>query len=68
MINKKRRIFPQGIDCYKAKLTENQVKEIRSTRLSISDMKKLAYKFNVHYNTIREVYNGKTWRHLAQSL
>ncbi len=47
------------------KLTEEQVKDIRSARKSGVMLKDLAKKYHVHPPAISRVCNGKRWRHLA---
>lgn len=57
---------PKGEDQHLSKLTEEQVLEIR--RLYESNQhgtrKKLREKFGVSESAIRDILNGKTWKHL----
>lgn len=54
----------QGINNGHAKLTEDQVKEIYSSLLSVKD---LAAIFGIHQESARSIKQGRTWAHLAQS-
>jgi transcriptional regulator with XRE-family HTH domain len=56
---------PKGKECWKAKLTENQVKEIF---LSAEPQEILAERFGVTRTTISEIQTGKTWRHVTANL
>ena len=48
-----------------AKLTEEKVIEIRSLRKKKITLKELSKKFNVHFSTIWDICNYKSWKHLG---
>lgn len=55
----------RGENCWKAKLTENQVLEIRATYIpSIMSFYKLAAKFGVTYGAIQSIVRRKSWKHI----
>ena len=51
----------KGVSVNNAKLTEEQVIEIRETS---GTLKALGDHYGVHYGTIRQIKNRETWRHL----
>lgn len=56
-------VASKGEDNPKAKLTEDDVHEIRRLRPTMS-LTKLAAKFKVHVATIKRIMNGKRWGHV----
>lgn len=60
-IAKGRQSRQAGSDRYNAKLTEQNVVEIRKSRLSQRD---IARKFLVSYQLISDIKAGKVWRHV----
>jgi len=54
----------RGSEVGNARLTEEQVREIRSLFGSMSDQR-IADRFDVHKATIRLIRIGETWRHVA---
>ena len=55
------RIMPKGINHHKAKLTEEQILEIRKSNLSQTE---LALMYNVKQPLISSIINKKKWKHL----
>lgn len=55
---------PKGEAHYCAKLTNENIKEIKATPKRHGYMSELARKFNVSHQTIRFVVNGITWKQL----
>ena len=53
-----------GEKCYLAKLTDEQVSEIKSRLLSGEKGVNLATEFSVAATQISSIKNGKTWRHI----
>jgi hypothetical protein len=53
-----------GARCAKARLTEDQVRAIRELRLSGVPQVELARSFHVHPNSIGNILNGSTWKHV----
>lgn len=64
----KRGAARSGASCYAAKLSEEDAKEIRALKGTVTK-KELAKRFGVKVGTIRKIHEGKTWKHLwnAQS-
>jgi len=58
------RIFLKGGAVGTSKLNEEQVKEIRSLAAMGLHRKKIAEKFNVHKDTIRDIIRRKIWKHI----
>jgi hypothetical protein len=61
MLAKGRYKAQRGEDNIQAKLTEAAVLEIRKHKLSI---RKLAFKFGVSYNCVRQVITRRKWGHI----
>lgn len=61
-VERNRQYRPSGVKNVKAKLTEEQVRSIRSD--STSSHAQLARFYAVSYPTIAYIRSGKTWRHL----
>ncbi len=55
----------KGIKHHQAKLTENQVKEIKQLLLNGETLREIAKKFNVSNPTIGYIKNSKTWIHVT---
>ena len=55
----------RGEDKPAAKLTEKDVRQIRSGKFSHMMQVEIADQFDVHPVTISEVINGKTWKHVT---
>ena len=53
-----------GMNCGQSKLTDEQVKEIRSTKRTRRSCYELAAKFGVSHITIRKISNGIGWKHI----
>jgi hypothetical protein len=53
----------RGIKQHKAKLTDNRVAYIKAMR-GVFDAKTLAAKFSVTHSAIRDIWRGRTWRHI----
>lgn len=65
MLKKGRGDYLKGEKNVSAKLTLKKVKIIRKLyKQSNLSQKDLAKKFNVHYRTIFDIVNGKTWKHM----
>ena len=60
--DKGRNVAPVGERCGASKLTESQVMAIRADKSSTT--KQIAAMCGVHVDTIRNVLNGRNWRHL----
>ena len=56
-------VASKGEDNPKAKLTDEDVKEIRRLR-PVMSLTQLANRFNVHVCTIKRIMNGRRWRHI----
>lgn len=62
--------FNNGLSDYKgekngrAKLTNNQIKEIKKLINNKIKLKDIALQFNVHPNTISEIKRNKKWKHI----
>jgi hypothetical protein len=64
MLKKGRRTEARGENVSTAKLTEDQVREIRATRLyrgAISDMMR---RYGVSRTALTQLLRGNTWKHL----
>lgn len=55
---------PKGIKCGKAKLTEEQVLQIRTEYPIIKSIRKLANKFNISRANIQFIIHRITWKHI----
>jgi hypothetical protein len=60
--NQKNREARQGTKCYNAKLTEEQVREIRASTLSQSELGRI---YGVARTTIEHIKIGDRWKHLV---
>ena len=58
------RIYDVGEKCYAAKLTEKKVLWIRNQPKHFGYMSKMARKFGVTHDAIRQVIQRKTWMHI----
>lgn len=56
--------YPQGIKHHMAKLTENEVREIRRLYADGTSQISLAEQFNSDQTNISMIVNRKTWRHI----
>lgn len=54
----------KGSNAGQAKLTEDQVKEIRQLLSEKMDQKEIAKKYNITQTTVSHINIGKTWRHI----
>lgn len=54
---------PQGEVHHWAKLTEDQAAEVRERARSGEDRHELADLFGVSYSTVKDIENGRSWRH-----
>lgn len=61
---KKRTNFPVGEDVGNSKLTENQVKEIRSLHKDGCSNKSLRKLFNISKSQVSKIVNKKSWIHI----
>ena len=62
-------LMPKGENCYKAKLTEEDVlKIIELLKINFLSMKQIARLFNVGPRQINYISQGKSWTHLTGSL
>jgi len=59
-----RRRMSAGEDRWSAKLTDEAVQEIRLRHTAGESLTALAAEYGVHPQTVRDVVNRKTWRHL----
>lgn len=55
--------YPKGESHYNAKLTADDVKQIRQNRYGMTDAQQAA-KYGVHPNTIFRVRNREAWGHV----
>ena len=55
---------PRGERAPSAKVTEEQVREIRRRRATGEPMTKLGQRFGLHRETVRNICAGKTWSHV----
>ena len=64
---KKRGVHPDcnGENAEWAKLTEEDVRQIRTTELAWGEGKKLAGKYGVSAQTICDIRKGRTWKVMA---
>ena len=62
MIKKNRQVYASGEMNGKAKLSEQQVMEIKNSKESI---KNLQYKYGMSKTQIYSIIRGDTWRHLC---
>lgn len=53
----------QGTNQWQAKLTDNLIKEIRSYK-GLKSGKEVAKQFNIHYSSVYQIWQGKTWKHV----
>lgn len=56
-------ISNKGINQWKAKLTDEMIREIRSYK-GYKSGKAVAKQFNIHYNSIYQIWKGVTWKHV----
>lgn len=63
--NRARRNVAKGSGHSLAKLDDNAIREIRSTTPARGGDAVLANKFGVARETVRDIRNGKAWRHVA---
>ena len=54
----------QGRECHSAKLTEQNVREIRK-KLSGRNQTALAHEYSVSLSAINAVVRGRTWKHVV---
>lgn len=66
MVQKGRCADHRGEANNSAKLKESDVIEILSTLKNLLSIYEIAKKFNVHPVTIKNIINGKTWKHVTQ--
>lgn len=64
MIAKGRHVVPTGGRCGSAKLSEEQIRLIHLERSNGTSVKELAHRFHVHQNSIYNILNNVTWKHL----
>lgn len=64
MIKKGRAIIRKGEKHHKAKLTEEQVLEIRCLYKQGISQKDLAFKYNISIPTISQIINNILWKHI----
>lgn len=57
-------LFTKGSDCHMAKLTEQDVREIRDLR-GFFTVRKLQELYGVNSSVISEIQNRKRWKHVA---
>jgi hypothetical protein len=57
----------RGESCGLAKLTTEQVVEIRRTKANSSDHRQMAERFGVSLGTVQSVARGKTWKHVQEN-
>jgi hypothetical protein len=58
-------IFARGEDASNAKLTEKDVLAIRLRRVTVKEsFQTTGHAFNVSCNTVRDIMNRKTWKHI----
>jgi hypothetical protein len=55
----------RGSACYDAKVSEEDVREIRRLRAMGYTLPQLAQRFPLHPMTIGEIARKETWRHVA---
>ena len=55
----------RGAACYNAKVSEEDVREIRRLRAEGYTLTQLAARFPLHPMTIGEIARRETWRHVA---
>lgn len=55
---------PRGIQCHKARLNEQDVRDIKNMYLDGLSMKRISVIYSVGSTTIRDIINGKTWTHI----
>lgn len=48
----------------KTKLTEEKVLAIRQKRKNGATLTSLAVEFDIHFNTVRDICNRDTWKHI----
>lgn len=63
MIRKGRQRHPLGSDVHSARLTEDNVRYIRSSKRTLED---LAAEFGVTHMAVHYARTGKTWRHISE--
>jgi hypothetical protein len=64
-INKKRRVNVRGEKHPGVKLTEQQVKEIRTLyKLDLHTQRQIAKQFNINYKLVHKIVNRKIWKHI----
>ena len=56
---------PHGTDHHRAKLTEDQVREIRRLRSAGEEIKPLAKRFGVTHPLISAIANRRIWKHVV---
>ena len=56
--------FGRGEQCSWARLSEDDVKEIKSLFQANENKRKIAKQFNVSLSAIWHIYYGKTWKHI----
>ncbi len=58
--------LPRGVDQHLAKLNDDAVREIRKLAKSGEQTTgQMATRFGVHYDSIRNILYGKTWKHVT---
>lgn len=63
--NRERRNLVKGINSPHAKLTEDDVRRIKSTPRHITSDKTMAMSLSVARETVRDIRNGKGWKHVT---
>lgn len=58
-------LVPIGEKRKQARLTDNQVREIRVLLRSGQSMERVARQFHVHAGTIQAIKDGRTWKHVG---
>lgn len=59
----KNNLLRKGENCSWSKLTEEEVRQIRENK--DKNIKDLSLEFNVHPNTIKDVLNNRSWKHVT---
>jgi len=66
MVDRNRHVGPKGTEHPNSRLNEKQVIEIFNS--DINSYSELGRKYNINYNTVRQIKLGITWKHITKTL